>query len=60
MKLDDKKKKVQMKYREKIRENKEDGNLSEKLLFVVTTNYYSSGILGKFLLKTYVIQFKIL
>ncbi|MGE7686813.1 hypothetical protein [Peribacillus simplex] len=55
MKLDDKKKKVQMKYREKIRGNKEDGNYSKKMLVVVTTI-----LLGQLLLKPYVIQFKIL
>ncbi|MDV7766593.1 hypothetical protein [Peribacillus sp. CSMR9] len=36
MKLDDKKKKVQMKYREKIRGKKEDRNYSKKLLVIVT------------------------
>lgn len=36
MKLDDKKKKVQMKYREKIRGQKEDRNYSKKLLVIVT------------------------
>ncbi|MDF1998007.1 hypothetical protein [Peribacillus frigoritolerans] len=37
MKLDDKKKKVQMKYREKIWEKKEGGNYSKKMLVIVTT-----------------------
>ncbi|MGE7880018.1 hypothetical protein [Peribacillus muralis] len=37
MKLDDKKIKVQMKYREEIREKKEDVNHSKKVLVIVTT-----------------------
>lgn len=35
MKLDDKKKKVQMKYREEIREKKEVGNYSKKCLLLL-------------------------
>ncbi|MED3983386.1 hypothetical protein P4646_04700 [Peribacillus simplex] len=37
MKLDDKKKKVQMKYREKIKEKKEDRYYSKKLFVIVAT-----------------------
>ncbi|MFF2286670.1 hypothetical protein [Peribacillus butanolivorans] len=53
MKLDDKKKKVQMKYREKIREKKEVGNYSKKILVIVTTiiiilvAYWANSILFK-------------
>ncbi|MFF2286630.1 hypothetical protein [Peribacillus butanolivorans] len=37
MKLDDKKRKVQLKYREKIREKKEDRYYSKILLVIVAT-----------------------
>ncbi|MCK2021137.1 hypothetical protein [Peribacillus frigoritolerans] len=53
MKLDDKKKNVQMKYREEIREKKEVGNYSKKILVLVTTiiiilvAYWANSILFK-------------
>ncbi|MCM3170144.1 hypothetical protein [Peribacillus frigoritolerans] len=53
MKLDDKKKKVQMKYREEIGDKKEVGNHSKKMLVIITTiiiilvAYWANSVLFK-------------
>ncbi|MFF2856975.1 MULTISPECIES: hypothetical protein [unclassified Peribacillus] len=53
MKLDDKKKKVQMKYREEIRERGEFGSNSKKMLVIVTAiiiilvAYWANSIIFK-------------
>ncbi|MCP1495073.1 hypothetical protein J2Y73_005104 [Peribacillus frigoritolerans] len=53
MKLDNKKKKVQMKYREEIREKKELGNHSKKMLVIVTTIIKTTSLVEEIVLPLF-------